>query len=201
MNARIRLRLPFVVEVNGKRITLENYKKIIHLTRDTVLIDGWLFNHDYGMLYLSELNDWEKDYNLIDFNKKVVLDIGAGCGETAKFFLEKGAESVICIEPYEIPYRYLEINSKKHNIIPKKMAFTPEILKKFQFDFVKIDIEGFEATLIESDFLKNFEMPIVIEVHTGYLIEKFLNSKFKIIRNIQTNPSGIMHSILCKNII
>jgi hypothetical protein len=43
-----------------------------------------------------ELDDWHRNYLPIG---RVVLDIGAGNGETAQFYLNHGAEHVICIEP------------------------------------------------------------------------------------------------------
>jgi predicted RNA methylase len=52
------------------------------------------------MLCFQYYGEWESFY-VIDRQKlrdATVLDVGAGCGETAAFYFEKGAKKVICVE-------------------------------------------------------------------------------------------------------
>src|SRR5207245_11276968 len=48
----------------------------------------------------KELVEWHKWYlPQKSIEGKTVLDVGAGCGETAFFYLKHGAQHVICVEP------------------------------------------------------------------------------------------------------
>lgn len=70
---------------------------------------------------------------------KTVLDLGAGCGETAKFFLNHGASRVVCVEPESKCLEYLQKNFGKD----------PRVLIVSEFiDHIKIDIEGAEEGMI-----------------------------------------------------
>ena len=70
---------------------------------------------------------------------KTVLDLGAGCGETAKFFLNHGASRVVCIEPDSKCLEYLRQNFGKD---PRVVIVSDSI------DHIKIDIEGAEEGMI-----------------------------------------------------
>jgi hypothetical protein len=51
---------------------------------------------DHRSILENELDGWHRNYLPVG---KSVLDIGAGDGETCQFYLNHGAEHVICIEP------------------------------------------------------------------------------------------------------
>lgn len=67
-------------------------------------------------MFLSEYTKWKKWYLPPDHRKgikgQVVLDVGAGCGETAYFFLKNGASKVISIEPDKKAFEILSENSR-----------------------------------------------------------------------------------------
>ena len=70
----------------------------------------------YRQMFLSEYTKWKKWYLPPDHRKgikgQVVLDVGAGCGETAYFFLKNGASKVISIEPDKKAFEILSENSR-----------------------------------------------------------------------------------------
>lgn len=80
----------------------------------------------------NELDLWHEIY--LPCGKRVV-DIGAGNGETAQFFLNHGAESVICVEPDSY---LLTLNFDSN----PKVTIWP-----FAVDFIKSDCEGGEKNL------------------------------------------------------
>lgn len=88
--------------------------------------------------YLGELPLWHKFYPT---TSGVVLDVGAGNGETAQYYLNHGASHVICIEPEA---ELLEQNfgrDRRVTVIPGKV------------DLIKIDCEGAERDMVvESHF-------------------------------------------------
>jgi SAM-dependent methyltransferase len=91
-----------------------------------------------------ELDLWHKYYLPIG---KTVLDIGAGNGETAFFYLHHGAEHVICIEPNsELLYRNFG-RDPRVTIIPLAV------------DSIKSDCEGAElGAVIETHFFTRMKM-------------------------------------------
>jgi len=105
----------------------------------------------------KELLDWHSVYlppgGLSGFN---VLDIGAGCGETAQFFLNHGARSV----------RPVEKDPTAFSLLKENFAGDPRISwdGPFQVDFIKSDCEGGERNM-------------VIETHFPVFIRPLHNSK------------------------
>jgi predicted RNA methylase len=84
----------------------------------------------------NELEMWHRCYLPCG---KTVLDLGAGNGETALFYLNHGAEKVVCIEgdPKAIP-------ALQHNFGKDiRVIIVPLLL-----DHVKMDIDGGEEGMI-----------------------------------------------------
>ena len=83
----------------------------------------------------GELAAWHEHYLPI-LPGATVLDVGAGCGETARFYLLHGASRVIAVEGAPDAYRLLEANfAGDERVVP---IFAP--LNK-----IKIDAEGAEC--------------------------------------------------------
>lgn len=116
------------------------------------------------------------NYLPIDVRGLTVLDVGAGEGETALFYLAHGAKKVICVEANPACFNNLVANSKKHNIVPVLEPFNIEMLNEHDFDFMKCDIEGYEEMLLDTELVK----PAVIEVHGLQLRDKFKAKGFRI---------------------
>jgi tRNA G37 N-methylase Trm5 len=153
--------------------------------------DSQVVRHRNDLLFLTkervgdiicEWNQWEK-YYLPEFSLdgKTVLDVGAGCGETAYFYFLHGAKRVIAIEMDPIHLGLLKRNSeldclnnetRELRIIPR--PFELEDLTREKFDFVKLDIEGGEADLLKLD---EIGFPLVLEAHgrelRDQLVKKF----------------------------
>lgn len=83
----------------------------------------------------TELSMWHKHYP----HGKTVLDLGAGYGETAQFFLNHGAERVICIESDPRAVEGLRANFGGRVGVEIVQAHV---------DAVKVDIEGSEWGLV-----------------------------------------------------
>lgn len=152
--------------------------------------DSYIVKHGKDSLFLTgaragticEWKQWEK-YYLPKFNLegKTVLDVGAGCGETAYFYFLHGVKRIIAIEidPVEVELLKRNANSSDWNNQRRQLsiisrAFELEDLMREKFDFVKIDIEGGEADLLKLDEI-NF--PLVLEAHgkelRDQLVQKF----------------------------
>ena len=112
---------------------------------------------------MREQEEWEKLYAPIDLQGKTVLDCGAGEGESARFYLGKGAKTVYCIEPDDDAFRLLKKNASLHpGIVPIQKCFELSDLQR-NFDFMKMDIEGYEEVLLVAPDLP---FPALVEVHS-----------------------------------
>lgn len=130
----------------------------------------------YLRAMLIELSLWKKSYlpNSFSLVGRSVLDIGAGCGETAFFYLTHGAEKVICVEPDELAFSLLERNTRENgwNVVVIRSEFKPRILHDLSYDFVKMDCEGCESLLLD---LETIPCEMVVEVHGSELMGEFLD--------------------------
>ena len=106
---------------------------------------------DYAALFFTEHRKWDSDY-LPKFSLQglTVLDVGAGCGETALFFLSNGAKKVICVEPEPEAARVLSLNvrSQGWNVQVFERPLSLDILG-LEYDFAKLDCEGGEVMLLD----------------------------------------------------
>lgn len=123
------------------------------------------------VLFFKEAEEWEKEYlPPYGVRGKTILDVGAGCGETAYFYFKHGAAKVICIEPNLASVEMIKRNAKKHgwNIEIYSRRF---ILKDMdlKFDFAKIDCEGGERILL----MKQSLPPLAMEIHSLGLARAF----------------------------
>jgi SAM-dependent methyltransferase len=139
--------------------------------------ERWVFSGSRVVLIANESASWERYYLPVSVKDKVVLDVGAGEGETARFFLEHGAKKVTCIEANQKAFYNLRRNSLKHNSITAVFKrFNPSDLTAFPCDFLKVDIEGYEECLLNVQLT----FPAVIEVHGLQLRNRFRDKGYRI---------------------
>jgi len=153
--------------------------RVYKVVNDNLIeIDGLLLRSDYASMLCSEYECWEECY-LPPFSllSKTVLDVGAGCGETAKFFLDHGAERVICVERDPGCIEVLQANAKKLDldVVPETFNIKHLLLRH---DFMKMDVDGYEVGLLSTDYSK----PAVVEVHGFVLVERFRKRGYSVQR-------------------
>lgn len=132
-----------------------------------------VLDSDHFSLLGGERKMWEKCYCPIPLDGKTVLDAGAGCGETAAFYLTKGAARVIAVESNPESFRLLQRNAEANqwkNVLAFNERFNPSFIDQYQPDFCKIDIEGGEECLLGRASLT---VPSLVEVHSARLEEAF----------------------------
>lgn len=126
---KLMTRLPLTPE--HKRSDLADYIQDLINDEEYVVINGIKFvnvynegfiknsNHEYEVCYEEYFTD--DDWNMIDFNDRFVIDIGANVADTALDFAKKGAK-VVAFEPvkhlYELGLKNMSLNSHlEDNII------------------------------------------------------------------------------------
>ena len=133
----------------------------------------WALMHEYPF--------WLREYiPSFDISGKTILDIGAGCGESAYLYFKKGASKVVCIEQdhraVDNLRRNARINKWNCEILVKRFE-TSDL--RIDCDLVKMDIEGSERLLFMLDKLP----PMILESHTkkiaSDLISRFPDLKIK----------------------
>ena len=76
-----------------------------------IIFHGGMNNGDIANIFVKN------EYNFLEINDKIVLDIGANIGDTSVFFAHKGATKVIAIEPF---HKNFELAKK--NILSNKFG-------------------------------------------------------------------------------
>lgn len=142
-------------EISGKKVTFWCNTKD---KKEMKIILGAIFEE-----FLSE--EWK---SLIVKNK-VVVDIGASIGDSAIYFVLKGAKHIYALEPY--PYSYeLGMKNVALNNVKSKVSFLNEAIGGGA-SFVTID-ESYKNT--PGDELKTFEKGTKIKVTTlDDLVKRF----------------------------
>ena len=132
--------------------------------------NGWVFS-DYRLsMFVGESPSWKKWYLPVDVQGLTILDVGAGEGESARFYLEHGAKKVICIECDDVAFKNLALNAVGKPMECYHKRFDLSDLKR-EHDFLKLDIEGGEAALL--DLKSHVSVPCVIELHSIELAKAF----------------------------
>jgi hypothetical protein len=178
--------IPFLV-VAGRPISPHQFIKRMFVTWNWRLSSRHPYYHlkirgyavklhpEYFHIIFGEWLDWKRTH-LPPFNLKgaTVLDVGAGCGETALFYFIHGVDRVICVERNLDLAKIIgeNLRSNKWNAEVQARSFDAEMLKQ-DFDFMKMDCEGCETHLLSADTLP----PCVIEVHDRHVLNA-LASKF-----------------------
>jgi len=180
--------LPFKPMVNGIVLNWRNLITYIIANRETYLdFDGWKFSLDYGILYIIERRYWSYYIPPNGLKGKRVLDVGGGCGETAKYYLDNGAECVHVIEANPLCKKYLDYNSNLDNRLSYEIkSFQISDLYK-HYDLIKLDVEGYEMLLIDEMNIDLINEDIVLESHCNYITDKFIEKGFKLIKDFSKN--------------
>ena len=172
--------------------------KIISETDESVILEGCgqrlRLLTPHALYVIREWDMWKKYYlPNSSLNEKTVLDVGAGCGETAFFYFLHGAKKVIAIESSIKAVECLKENARTNGwnieIIPH--SFKLEHLK-IPHDFMKMDIERGERELLKFPIITK---PCVVEVHNNQLKRKFERRGFMKIYS----KSGAIHLMMLKN--
>lgn len=129
-----------------------------------------------------ELESWKRCYVPSLFepsDNPVILDAGAGEGETVMFYYLLGFRRFTCVESDKVTFERLKRNVAKVGDAEFTLfnrRFKPSDV--YDVDFAKIDVEGGEVELIEADKRK-LPREIVVETHS-LQIEKLLLESFKL---------------------
>jgi len=125
--------------------------------------------------------NYESQWGKIDYNGKVVLDIGSDYGSTADFFLRKGAKQVICVdsnkEYMNKLHKYIEDFNwysviKTHHLYVDKSGHFSGLIYKYDPDVIKSDCEGCEVHLFNISNEEFSKVPeYIIEVHSDSILE------------------------------
>jgi hypothetical protein len=180
--------MPLGLSLNGRGFSWRLYPEFSRALRgDHVEFDFWVFDLDYGLLYLRETRAraWDGYIPPTGLMGKRILDVGGGCGETAKFFLDNGAASVHVVENKEKCRRYLEANHLRDGRMTYDVADFNGSEVEGSYDLIKLDIEGYETRLLP--YLDELNCDIVLESHCNYITDRFLEKGFSLVTPFKTS--------------
>jgi len=160
--------------------------RIVKWGDNVIMSDGvsvLALKNNYARMILRERKSWERFYR-VDLHGKTVLDIGAGCGESAWFFFKQGAKKVVAVESDKRCIPFLKINRDTNrwamDIISARFSLQH---LSIPHDFVKIDVEGAELILLDSP-VKELG-PCRVELHPTIIGEesaKRIEEEFGLVR-------------------
>lgn len=172
----------------GKKFKPWNVKDVFRIARMFREQDGHYFTNVFGfeiellerwaMMLGAELPVWNWAYlPPPSCRNGVILDVGAGCGESAAFYIHQGAQKVIAIEPDMQAFELLVKNVRKNNLNVECINDELKVEHLYKVhDFAKIDAEGGESKLAEfGGELKD----CVVEVHSNEIYNE-LARKFRL---------------------
>jgi hypothetical protein len=138
-------------------LTSDGHCYRLKIGKYSIKITPYYFNVLFG-----EWLDWNRYYLPFSLKGATILDVGAGCGETALFYFLHGAKRVVCVEPdprlAEIIGENIQANGWNAEVLPRQFDLD---LFRLEFDFMKMDCEGCESRLLGASSLPR----CVIEVH------------------------------------
>jgi SAM-dependent methyltransferase len=143
---------------------------------------GFKFSYERMQMLDDELEVWKRCYvpSLFDASDDpLILDAGAGEGETVMFYYLLGFRRFRCVEPNRLAFELLKGNVAKlgnTEIHLFNRRFSAHDV--YGVDFAKIDVEGGEVELIEAD-KRNLPREIVVETHS-LAVQKLLLESFKL---------------------
>jgi hypothetical protein len=176
-----RFPIPYMVQYGEKEFPIWQYLYFAPGMRRTRSLGLFLDDRARLEIGAGSMKLWESQYipSVHGLEGKTVMDVGAGCGETAWLFFKHGAKKVIAIESNPLRVYCLHKNAEK-------FGWDIEIRgRKFELgdldtprDFAKVDIEGYEQLLLERpDKLGQ----MTVEVHTWYMREEFKKLGFMVV--------------------
>lgn len=187
--------------INYLKRILEFNKLVDHTEGDNVYLkDGWKFKIESAEIMAREFPEWRFYLPSFSLEGKTVLDIGAGCGETARYFLKAGAKNVVCVEPEIKLIEVLFDNMMRFPILPVMEKFYVKQLSNYPHDFLKLDIEGYEAILLNA--LEDGELeasdlkPTILEAHSEYCINEFRNKGFRILKQWRSDLAVMSNEVI-----
>ena len=151
------------------------------LVRISTPLDALEMSRDRAGMMLYEWGTWLKCYAPagFDFRGKTVLDVGAGEGETVELYRQLGAARFLCVEMDHERAERLRANASRNGWDAQvfEEPFSPRLLQ-LQFDFMKMDCEGCETSLIGAEI----GFPCVLETHEPSTTEAFVKQGFAVVK-------------------
>jgi hypothetical protein len=147
------------------------------VNHDTVKIGPYVLESTpyYFELMWREWKSWKNWYlPPWSLKGKTILDVGAGCGETALFYYRHGASRVIAVEP-QAPLTPVLKKNRERNRWDMEIVegpFDTSMLGR-SFDFMKMDGEGCETLLLNLDSIPACAIEVHDRVTVDRLVEKF----------------------------
>jgi len=150
---------------------------------------------------------WGSEAFKIDYKDKIVLDLGAGNGESTEYFLFKGAKKVIAVEGYFEFFKTLFKNVETilgEKVVPIQiMIKDPEdiesLILEYKPDIIKSDIEGAEIHILKmKNEIWNLVQDYIIEFHANY---GFVNPKVMYEKCVETGFITVVDSPTFNNVI
>jgi FkbM family methyltransferase len=121
----------------------------LHLTKRLVL----KLRNGVKLLYVPKAfsveHFLEEPYRMLSVSGRIVVDVGAYSGDSAIFFVRKGAKHVLAFEPFPFPYKVAKANIALNNI-NNITLFQEAIGSEDNYIFINPETKGPSANINEN---------------------------------------------------
>ena len=148
--------------------------------------------------------DYDSHWGFTSFKGKTVLDLGADYGSTAHYFLKRGARRVVAVEGDPQLAGKLEENFRgDERVVPihlfiERAEQVAELIKRFDPDLVKVDVEGAERILLDLPRGLVERREWLVETHSDELYERlkrfFLECGLGVRAFLYSNELKVIHA-------
>jgi len=116
---------------------------------------------------LSEIF-FNEDYSKLNVNNKTVIDIGGFIGDSAIYFISKGAKKCITLEPYPSNFKILLKNIEKNNLTDKIIPINGFCSNDSKFDYFDEHYVGSSRSTSKSNSGQKIKSFSLLNMHDKY---------------------------------
>lgn len=89
--------------------------------------NGVKFRHMHGLI----IEVFDGEYDFVDVNNRVVVDVGAFIGDSAVYFALRGAKRIYAIEPHPVAFKWMlenvRLNGLEDRVVPINVALGSKV--------------------------------------------------------------------------
>ena len=116
---------------------------------------------------LSEIF-FNEDYSKLNVNNKTVIDIGGFIGDSALYFISKGAKKCITLEPYPSNFKILLKNIQKNNLTDKIIPINGFCSNTSKFSYFDEHYVGSSRSISKSTSGQKIKSFSLLDIHNKY---------------------------------
>jgi len=122
----------------------------------------------------------EEVYKDLDVKDKCVIDIGTYIGDTAIYFVLRGAKKVIAVEPYPFSYSLAKKNIRTNNMLDKVLLINAAVAS--EYGKIRLSCSPSDAESILKSSENGIEVPIMTIKDLLSLAKDYIADSYSVLK-------------------